>query len=516
MKSFEKRDLIDCLKSVGVNEGDTVYLQSQLYSLGKPQINLKSREEFCQFFIDTVRGVVGKKGTIVVPTMSTQIGRETTIYDPNETNSNYGTLPQYVAKLDSFTRSLHPLISVAAQGPLAEDICGAQSTHNFNIFSPFERMVQNGAKNIFLGVRLSQAAQIVHYSEFIFGVPYFYNKILSKRPRIDGALSSHLTGAAVRYMHADTEQDLSAAETVLLESGICHMTTIGDGQIICAKMSDMVQVLTSELEKNPYFLLRATPVFPFGDPPMDGNQHYFKPSMSGFHEKKRSSLDVLFHKAAVHNLSFAKALQFYAENHLSDQHIKQLSDYSEVSMREFAWAWTTCASNKNMQGANHIIASLSNPTQWKAHNFALGYFFAPFADVRTLSASLGFELEFAHSLSKRFSHEFQYDRHETVPSVEKLSERKIFSDIFMNLRELKNVDIFMLAQKCHDALVEGGAALVELDFDRLYVAEHSDRNLEKFLQDKFSEFNLFLERVYSHENHVSCSLVLRKYSSKSV
>ena len=218
----------------------------------------------------------------------------------------------------------------------------------------------------------------------------------------------------------------------------------------------------------------------------------------------------------MHNLAFAKALQIYAENHLSDQHINQLTDYSEASMREFAWAWTTCASNKNMQGANHIIASLSTPTQWKAHNFALGYFFAPFADVRTLSASLGFELEFAHSLSKRFSHEFQYCRHETVPSLEKLSGRKIFSDIFMNLRELENVDISTLAQKCRDALVEGGVALVELDFDRLYVAEHSERNLEKFLQDKFSEFNLFLERVYSHENHVSCSLVLRKYSKKSV
>lgn len=516
MKSFDQRDLIDCLKRVGVNEGDTVYLQSQLYSLGKPQINLKSREEFCQFFIDTVREVVGKKGTIVVPSMSTQIGRENTIYDPNKTESNYGTLPQYVAKLDGFTRSLHPLISVAAQGPLAKDICGARSTHNYNIFSPFERMVRNGAKNIFLGVRLSQAAQIVHYSEFIFGAPYFYNKILSKRPRIRGVLSSHLTSAAVRYMHADTEQDLSAAETVLLESGICRMTTIGDGQIICAKMSDMVEVLTGELEKNPYFLLRATPVFPFGDPPMDGNQHYFKPSMSGFHEKKKSPLDVLFHKAAVHDLVFAKTLQIYAEKYLSDQHIKQLADYSEASMKEFAWAWTTCASNKNMQDANHIIASLSTPAQWKAHNFALGYFFAPFADVRTRSASLGFEVEFAYSLSKRFSHKFQYDRHEIVPSLEKLSERQNLSDIFINLRELKNVDILTFAQKCHDVLVEGGVALVELDFDRFYKVEHPETNLEKFVQDKFSEFNLFLERIYLHENLVSFSLVLRKHSNKSV
>ena len=68
----------------------------------------------------------------------------------------------------------------------------------------------------------------------------------------------------------------------------------------------------------------------------------------------------------------------------------------------------------------------------------------------------------------------------------------------------------------HDVLVEGGVALVELDFDRFYKAEHPETNLEKFVQDKFSDFNLFLERIYLHENLVSFSLVLRKYSNKSV
>lgn len=516
MKSFEQQDLIDCLKKVGVTEGDTVYFQSQLYSLGKPPISLKSREEFCQFFIDTVRLVVGELGTIVVPTMSTQIGRDSAVYDPDKTESNYGTLPQYVAKLHSFTRSLHPLISVAAQGPLAEDICGVRSTHNFNIFSPFERMVKIGAKNIFMGVKLSQAAQVVHYSEFIFGVPYFYNKILFKRPRIRGILSTHLTSAAVRYTHANTEQDLDAAEAVLLASGICRIATIGDGQVICAKMSDMVDVLLGELEKDPYFLLRATPVFPFGDPPMDINQHYLKPSMPDLQDKEKNSLDILFHKAAVHSSSFAQTLQIYAEKHLSHQHIEQLADYSEASMREFAWAWASCASNKNTGGANNILALLSAPARWKAYNFALGYFFAPFADVRTRSASLGFEVEFANSLSKRFSHKFQFDRHVTVSSLEKLSEKEKFSDIFINLQKEADIDIFTLAKKCQSALVEGGTALVELNFIGFWEVEHPERNLEKLAQEKFSAFNLYLERFYLHENLVSFSLVLRKRSIKSV
>ena len=129
---------------------------------------------------------------------------------------------------------------------------------------------------------------------------------------------------------------------------------------------------------------------------------------------------------------------------------------------------------------------------------------------------MGFEVEFANSLSKRFSHEFQFDRHVTVSSLEKLSEKEKFSDIFINLQKEADIDIFTLAKKCQNALVEGGTALVELNFIGFWEVEHPERNLEKLAQEKFSAFNLYLERLYLHENLVSISLVLRKRSIKSV
>ena len=88
--------------------------------------------------------VIGPKGTLVFPTFSIDKTMENTlnnkkyIFNPNTTPSTVGKITEVFRTLPDVKRSLHPTHSVAALGPLAEELT---NTHlddgtNFGRSSP--------------------------------------------------------------------------------------------------------------------------------------------------------------------------------------------------------------------------------------------------------------------------------------------------------------------------------------------------------------------------------------------
>ena len=69
---------------------------------------------------------------------------------------------------------MHPLFSVAAIGPKPMKYVEALQ-ECFGFGSPYEKLIEANALNVFLGVDVKRAA-VIRYFEQIYGVPYCYIK----------------------------------------------------------------------------------------------------------------------------------------------------------------------------------------------------------------------------------------------------------------------------------------------------------------------------------------------------
>lgn len=95
LKSHESliypKDLNYTLEKLGLKQGDTLCIHSELFRLGEV---LVSKQEFLQSIIDSFFQVIGNKGTLIMPTFSYSFNRYKN-YDKIHTKSTMGILSEY-------------------------------------------------------------------------------------------------------------------------------------------------------------------------------------------------------------------------------------------------------------------------------------------------------------------------------------------------------------------------------------------------------------------------------------
>ncbi|EAK7966229.1 aminoglycoside 3-N-acetyltransferase [Campylobacter jejuni] len=95
LKSHESliypKDLNYTLEKLGLKQGDTLCIHSELFKLGEV---LVSKQEFLQSIIDSFFQVIGNKGTLIMPTFSYSFNRYKN-YDKIHTKSTMGILSEY-------------------------------------------------------------------------------------------------------------------------------------------------------------------------------------------------------------------------------------------------------------------------------------------------------------------------------------------------------------------------------------------------------------------------------------
>ena len=523
MIRIKERDLVDGLRAIGISPGDLVYCQSQLYSLGWPE-GVQGREDFCLFFLDGIREALGPEGTIVVPTMSTQTGRGTEPFNPAFTPSNYGTLPQYVATHAGFTRSLNPMISVAASGPLAEDICGELSTNNFNVFSPFSGMVRRNGKNLYLGVPLIRAMQLIHYCEFVVGVPYCYNKILDKRPIVNGIVSPKLVTSSVRFMSGEYKMDISRAVEVVEESGLLYRTPLGGGFLCAINMQDIVRLVNRELERDPFFLTDRTIVFQYGDAPLDGLQGV-RPPIRDPGCSDRSRWTPILLRIEAHSPRLASFIALAVETVTAGQSLSWLDTleaFSDNGLREFAWAFNEVA---NAVPSNSAVAALCEDgddslancaqtfldrTRHTAYNFLLGYVFAPFAAARIRSLCVAGVPPLHSALTNRFSSEsptIEFARNMPLPTD---ATGYNYSDICLYAGWTDGTDTPEAIAAWGARLSMGGVLFAEIPNGAIDIPFDNARSAEIAFRRLLVQIGLAFERLHLWHDQSAISLILRR------
>ena len=159
-----REHLISDLSRLGVAAGGVMMVHSSLRSIG-------TVEGGAETVVDALLESLGTQGTLVVPTFTFSAPSQPGfIFDPARTPSEMGAISEATRQREEALRSIHVFHSIAAIGPMAEQIATAGGASAWDDDSPMGQ-IANGGQFLLLGVPYSRLTAI-HLVEVRVGVPY--------------------------------------------------------------------------------------------------------------------------------------------------------------------------------------------------------------------------------------------------------------------------------------------------------------------------------------------------------
>ncbi|MCM1213720.1 MAG: AAC(3) family N-acetyltransferase [Lachnospiraceae bacterium] len=248
---YTRENIIEALQKVGIKQGDSVFIHSNLGFLGILQ-NCKTKEQLCEEFIGAVKTVIGDDGTIVTPTFSYSFCHGE-IYDPVETGSTCGMLSEYMIHNYAYNRSLDPNFSICGVGqemPYYRD-CNVHEAFGKDSF--WERFVKKDGK--VLCVNFDAGSTLIHYVEKINHVTYRYNKAFNGIKIIDGKqIHDYAVHFVYDYDKPEDSYNPSRIDALCKEQGIVKSAYLGKGNILTFSTKEYVDYISELLKEYPRIL----------------------------------------------------------------------------------------------------------------------------------------------------------------------------------------------------------------------------------------------------------------------
>jgi aminoglycoside N3'-acetyltransferase len=284
-RRVSRKDLIHDLRRLGLCEGDLVCVHSSLSGLG----HLLGGPATA---IEALRAVIGDRGTLMMPTFT---GGASTLryvqsqpppFDPGATPSTTGAITELFRKIPGTFRSFHPTHSVAAQGPLAQELLRdhEKSVTPFGSNTPYDRFLDLDGKILLLNTNgnsiLHRVQEIVdwpnHYLEEQFSLPVLmggrpvavttsvhspspcHHVLLPGREEQEERLI-HIPSYALpfllgesdeseyRRLRADVAKDLEDRLQYFTERGVVKMGPVGFGKAAVIKSGGFCRRIVADL-----------------------------------------------------------------------------------------------------------------------------------------------------------------------------------------------------------------------------------------------------------------------------
>ena len=267
--SFGFEEIVRALRDTGIQKGDTVKVYSRLFTLGVPS-GVGSVAEVPDLYLRALQEVLGREGTLVVPTYTTSFGRFGKPFVLEESPSEMGKFSEHVRTRPGALRSLHPIHSVAALGPKASLLTKDHPRWNVGHDTIWERLRRERARVVTLGLPARQCMTVVHHIESLVCAPYVYHKILRGEVMAGGERVGHDFVMSVRYLRFGIAWDLTRLENVLLQEGHLKKTPLGEDAVWSVPFQAVFDACLAGLRKDPYYILEKPPTFVQGEIPLDG------------------------------------------------------------------------------------------------------------------------------------------------------------------------------------------------------------------------------------------------------
>jgi aminoglycoside 3-N-acetyltransferase len=166
-----KDTIVNQLKSLGINHGDTLFITADLLKVG---LFIKDRDTTYSSWFDILIDLVGEEGTLVVPSYTQTFFRFAKIkeflFDENSPSTS-GSLSVAFSKIPGVLRSRHPSNSCFAYGFNSEYILNEHDEFSSS-YLPYHKVIELGGKHLMLGCANDSKLGLmtIHAAQEILGI----------------------------------------------------------------------------------------------------------------------------------------------------------------------------------------------------------------------------------------------------------------------------------------------------------------------------------------------------------
>jgi len=224
-------------------------------------------ENYYETFLDEIIKIIGKKGTLCVNSYTTDIVRYNRVYLGKKTPSNAGGFDNFLRGLRSSFTSNHPAHSVTAYGHYARFICKNNGLNNYDLNSPYFKLLNLNAKILRLGIDY-EFNTFAHVAEALCGAPYFYCKWV----KVKNKKNHKFYSMYVRHLNCDLQYDLKKLKRDLDLSAKVRIKSysLGSGKVHLLDANEYFDHVKKKLSKDPHYFLKKKPKYKKGQIPFDG------------------------------------------------------------------------------------------------------------------------------------------------------------------------------------------------------------------------------------------------------
>ena len=243
-------DFLDALRKTGIENGDTIFVHSDIKVFGK--ITIGDKAELMRALVSVLEECVGPEGTVVMPAFSYSFCKGE-VFDTASSRSTVGALTDFFRTEPGVGRSIHPIFSVGAWGAHRKDFMRT-TKDSFGEGTVFDTLRQKDGKIVLFGTDF-QACTFLHYIEQMHEVPYRFMKTF-EGTIVDGSASYRDAYTYfVRPLDGTIENDFTVIEAPLRRRGLLREARVGNGVIFAVGADDLYDEGMRILDREPYFFV---------------------------------------------------------------------------------------------------------------------------------------------------------------------------------------------------------------------------------------------------------------------
>jgi aminoglycoside N3'-acetyltransferase len=256
--SISKESLVEDLKKMGVQHGDTLFLRANYSSVGLPRrsVALKGGDNP---LIAALLEAVGEEGTLVSLAYTKSFfgkAKPDEAYDLN-TKSYAGALPNTMLQHSAAKRSRHPMNSMVAIGKHADTI-----TENHDetspAYEPVRKMMELNAKMMLIGiVDSSPGFTTTHLAEYDLGL---HKRVIL--PKLNQVYYKDLNGELKLFKREDVglcSNSYRKFYSHYVDHEVLRVGEVGNAYAIMVGANEAYEIDKNVLKNNPKFNICGRP-----------------------------------------------------------------------------------------------------------------------------------------------------------------------------------------------------------------------------------------------------------------
>lgn len=241
-------NVLNTLKDVGVQSGDTIIVHAFLGSFGEFKEGLET-------ILGALRMAVKWRGTIVMPTYTIRF-LSGTPYDSVYSSSETGILSERFRQCNDVKRTHCPVYSHAVWGRKQDEYTAIQSNETLGPESLFAQLHADNALHIHFGTSMNRGTTFLHYFERMVNVPYRYLKKFEGTVTRDGRTSIEQVYHYARYLSSPVTINFEPFGEELIKQGHMKEAYINRGRIMAIRLPKLYVEAFKRYQKDMMFLVK--------------------------------------------------------------------------------------------------------------------------------------------------------------------------------------------------------------------------------------------------------------------